>query len=69
VERPGGAVYLADEARRRVIVAYQERKKEEVLHRAVGRQMPFGLVPHVQARLLARHLRGELDVYIPYTSR
>jgi hypothetical protein len=30
---------------------------------------PFGLVPHVQARLLARHLRGELDVYIPYTSR
>jgi CRISP-associated protein Cas1 len=69
VERPGGAVYLTDEARRRVVVAYQERKKEDVLHRALNRKVPFGLVPHVQARLLARHLRGELDEYIPFTVR
>ena len=69
VEHPGGAVYMADEARKRVIAAYQERKKEEVYHPAVDRKMPLGLVPHVQARLLARHVRGDLDVYVPYTHR
>jgi CRISPR-associated protein Cas1 len=68
VMHPGGAVYLGDDARRRVIVAYQERKKEEVPHAALGQKVPFGLVPHVQARLLARHVRGEVDVYLPFVS-
>lgn len=69
VEHLGGAVYLGDEARRRVITAYQERKAEEVPHQLLARKMPLGLVPHVQARLLARHIRGELDVYVPYIHR
>jgi CRISPR-associated protein Cas1 len=59
----GGAVRLTDEARGRVIQAYQERKAEEVPHRLLARKIPFGLVPHVQARLLARYLRGDLDAY------
>ncbi len=69
VENPGGAVWLSDDARRRVIMAYQERKKEDVPHRVVGEKMPLGLVPHVQARLLARHIRGDVDVYVPFVQR
>jgi CRISPR-associated protein Cas1 len=62
-----GAVYLTNDARGRVIRAYQERKAEEVAHRLLGRNVPLGLVPHVQARLLARYLRGDLDGYPTFT--
>lgn len=69
VVREGGAVHLADEGRKRVLVAYQERKQDEVQHRILGKKVPFGLVPHVQARLLARHLRGDLPEYLPFLYR
>ena len=68
-EHPGGAVYLADEGRRTTIVAYQKRKQEEVDHRVIGGKTPLGLVPHLQARLLARHLRDDLAHYPPYLTR
>ena len=68
-ERPGGAVSLTDAGRKTVVVAYQERKREEVPHRVLERKMPLGLVPHVQARLLARHLRGDLAYYPPFLIR
>jgi CRISP-associated protein Cas1 len=63
--RPGGATYLNDAGRKEVVVAYQKRKQEEFHHPVVDEQVPFGLVPHVQARLLARHLRGDLEQYTP----
>lgn len=66
---PGGAVTLSDSGRRKVVVAYQRRKTEEVRHFLLDRMVPVGLVPHVQARLLARHLRGDLEHYVPYTTR
>jgi CRISPR-associated protein Cas1 len=66
---PGGAVYLNEAGRKAVIVAYQERKAEEVEHRALKERVAWGLVPHIQARLLARHLRGDLDDYPPYLAR
>jgi CRISPR-associated protein Cas1 len=69
VERAGGAVSLTDAARRRFLIAYQERKQDEVRHAVVGKKMPLGLVPHVQARLLARHLRGDLPDYLPFLYR
>lgn len=65
----GGAVYLNDSGRRTVILAYQKRKEDEVDHRVLGGKTPIGLVPHLQARLLARHLRGDLPHYIPHISR
>ncbi len=68
-ERPGGAVHLDDTGRKTVLVAYQKRKVEEVGHPILDQQVPLGLVPHVQARLLARHLRGDLDLYSPFTPR
>lgn len=64
--RPGGAVFLNDCGRKKVVVAYQERKQQEISHQLVGQKMPLGLVPHIQARLLARHLRGDLTDYPPY---
>ncbi len=68
-EMPGGAVYLGENGRRAVIQAYQKRKDEEVEHRLLQQKLPVGLLPHVQARLLARHLRGELPQYPPYLAR
>lgn len=67
--RPGGAVHLEDEARKDVIVAYQKRKQEEITHPVLDQKMPLGLVPHIQARLLVRVLRGDLDAYPPYLHR
>lgn len=68
-ERPGGAVHLSDSGRRTVLVAYQKRKQEEVGHPVLSQQVPLGLIPHVQARLLARHLRDDVDSYVPFTPR
>ena len=62
-DRPGGAVYLSESGRRTVIVAYQKRKQEEVVHPFLGEKVTVGLIVHLQARLLARHLRGDLDAY------
>jgi len=67
--RPGGAVHLEDAARKEVIVAYQKRKQEEITHPVLNQKMPLGLVPHVQARLLARVLRGDLEAYPPLLYR
>lgn len=69
VERSGGAVYLDDDGRKEVIVAYQKRKQEEVQHPVLEQKMPVGLIPHVQARLLARVLRGDMETYVPFIAR
>jgi CRISPR-associated protein Cas1 len=66
---PGGAVQLSEDGRRSIIVAYQKRKEEMINHRLLRERLPLGLVPHVQARLLARHLRGELREYPPFLTR
>lgn len=66
---PGGAVHLTDKGRRKTISEYQERKKRQVAHRLAKRKIALGLVPHIQARLLARHLRGDLSHYPAYVAR
>jgi CRISP-associated protein Cas1 len=68
-ELPGGGIQLTDDGRRAVILAYQKRKEEEVQHRVLKQKVPLGLIPHVQARLLARHLRGDLKHYPPFLYR
>lgn len=69
VERPGGAVLLGDETRRRVVVAYQERKQETLSHPLLEAPLALGLAPFVQARLLARAVRGDADLYVPFTPK
>jgi CRISPR-associated protein Cas1 len=62
----GGAVSLTDTARKAVLVAWQERKRDELRHPFLDETAPLGLVPHLQALLLSRHLRGDLDGYPPF---
>ncbi|MDX1489191.1 MAG: type I-C CRISPR-associated endonuclease Cas1c [Acidiferrobacterales bacterium] len=61
-----GGVILTDDARKVVLTAYQERKREELNHAFIGEKAPIGLLPSLQAQLLARHLRGDLDAYPPF---
>jgi CRISPR-associated protein Cas1 len=58
-----GGVTMNDATRKEVLVAWQSRKQEEILHPFLDERIPFGLVPYAQALLLARHLRGDLDAY------
>lgn len=69
VERPGGAIYLTDEGRKIVLTAYQKRKEQEIQHPLLREGVPLGLIPHVQAKLLARYLRGDLAGYPPFLVR
>lgn len=68
-ERPGGVIYLSEDGRKTILTEYQKRKQEEVTHNIVGSKVPLGLIPHVQARLLARHLRGDVPSYQPFILR
>jgi len=61
-----GAVLMDDDTRRTLLVTYQERKQEEILHPFLDEKITIGLLFHVQAMLLARHLRGDLDGYPPF---
>jgi CRISP-associated protein Cas1 len=69
VQREGGAVLLECDARKAVVVAFQERKQEALMHPVLAESVPLGMVPLVQARLLARHLRGEAALYLPFALR
>lgn len=61
-----GAVALTDDARKLVLAAWQERKRDERKHPFLEEIAPLGLAPYLQAQLLARHLRGDLDAYPPW---
>lgn len=67
--REGGAVSLGGQARRLVVTAWQERKQEEVTHPLLETRVPIGLLPQLQARFLARAIRGELEGYLPYLAK
>ena len=64
-----GAVEMDDEIRKAVLVAYQERKQEEIVHPFLGEKVSMGLLPHCQALLMARYLRGDLEGYPPFLWR
>jgi CRISPR-associated protein Cas1 len=65
-QKESGGILMDDDTRKIVLTAWQERKKEEIVHPYLGERIPFGLIPHVQAMLLARHLREDLDAYPPF---
>jgi CRISPR-associated protein Cas1 len=64
-----GGIAMDDATRKTVLVAYQKRKQEEIQHPFLGEKTTVGLLVHLQARLLARHLRGDLDGYPPFVWR
>lgn len=67
--RQGGAVEMSDAARKTLLIAYQDRKKEEITHPLTQQKIPIGVLPYIQARLLARTLREDLPAYPPYVAK
>lgn len=63
--KESGAVFMDDETRKTVLVAWQKRKQDELVHPFTKEKIPLGLAFHLQAQLLARHLRGDIDGYPP----
>ena len=61
-----GAVLLTDDGRKKFLKAWQERKRDTLTHPYLNEKMSWGLIPYVQALLLARYLRGDLDAYPPF---
>jgi len=64
-----GGVIMDDDTRKAVITAWQKRKQEEITHPFLNEKIKIGLIPYVQALLLARHLRGDLEAYPPFLVR
>ncbi|MFZ1976505.1 MAG: type I-C CRISPR-associated endonuclease Cas1c [Bacteroidota bacterium] len=64
--RESGEVRMSDDARKTVLTAYQKRKQEEITHPFLGEKMTIGLLPHIQAQLLARYIRGDIPEYPPF---
>ena len=67
--KENGAVYLREDMRKVVLTHWQERKQTEVIHPLLEEKVTIGLLPHLQARLLARHLRGDLDAYPAFLAK
>nr|WP_253269659.1 type I-C CRISPR-associated endonuclease Cas1c [Bifidobacterium sp. 7101] len=63
--RENGGTYLNDKGRKQVLSAWQKRKNEQIMHPFLKEKVPWGLVPYVQALLLARYIRGDMDAYPP----
>ena len=61
--KENGVVIMDDEARKRLLTEWQNRKKETITHPFLKEKIEWGMVPYVQAMLLARYLRGDLDGY------
>jgi CRISPR-associated protein Cas1 len=67
IRHEGNSWRLTDVARKTVLVAWQQRKQEIITHPVTSEETALAVVPHVQARLLARTLRGDLSQYPPFT--
>lgn len=62
-EKGDGGIWMKTEARKTLLENWQKRKQEQVMHPYLGETAALGLFPHIQALLLARHVRGDLDAY------
>lgn len=69
IQKETGGVLMKDSARKAVLEAWQNRKKEEITHPFLNEKIPTGLLPYAQALLLSRYLRGDLDDYPPFVSK
>lgn len=65
-KKESGAVWMDDDTRKTVLVSYQKRKQEEIEHPFLREKMAIGLLPYAQALLMARYLRGDIDMYPPF---
>jgi len=68
-QREGGAVEFTERGRKLVIKVYQERKQESLTHPLLEQNLRVAQLPFVQARILARHLRGDIADYLPFVPK
>ena len=66
VKKENGAVLFTDDGRKKIIEAWQNKKQEKIKHPFLEEKIEWGLIPYVQAMLLARFLRGDMDAYPPF---
>ena len=66
LRKEGGGIILTDEGRKEILGAWQKRKQDEITHPYLKEKIPIGLLPYVQAMLMARFLRGDIDGYPPF---
>ena len=66
IQKENGAVYLNEDGRRLFLKQWQNKKQEVIKHPFIDERIEWGMVPHVQALLLARYIRGDLDEYPPF---
>lgn len=66
IKKENGSVIMDDDGRKIILTAWQDRKREEIIHPFLKEKIMIGLIPYVQAQLLARYIRGDLDEYPPY---
>jgi CRISPR-associated protein Cas1 len=64
--KENGAVVMDDKTRKEVLIAWQKRKQDKIMHPYLEEKVPLGLVPYIQAMLLARHIRGDIEDYPPF---
>lgn len=69
LQKENGAVIMEDTTRKSLLAAWQRRKQEEITHPFLGEKAEWGVLPYVQAQLLARYLRGDLNAYPPFLWR
>ncbi|MCC3308291.1 type I-C CRISPR-associated endonuclease Cas1c [Psychrobacter sanguinis] len=65
-QEPNGAVWLKDDARHTFFKAWHDRKQQTLKHDWFEETVPFGLLPHLQATIMARHIRGDIEAYVPF---
>jgi CRISPR-associated protein Cas1 len=66
---PGGAIRLTEDGRKLILTEWQQSRQRDWLHQLLGRAVPAALLPSTQARILARHIRGELPSYMPWLAK
>jgi len=66
ITKENRSVIMDDDGRKIILTAWQDRKREEITHPFLKEKIMIGLIPYVQAQLLARYIRGDLDEYPPF---
>jgi CRISPR-associated protein Cas1 len=66
LKKEGGGILLTDKGRKAVLGAWQKRKQDEITHPYLNEKIEIGLLPYVQALLMARFLRGDIEGYPPF---
>ena len=64
-----GAVWLNDDGRKKVLARWQEKKRSDMLHPYLKQKIPYGLLPYVQSNLLAKYVRGDIEIYPPFLQK